>query len=138
MIQGCAKVNRISEAVVCSGKGKGRGKGEAKGKGRGKSSKGIEAVPKAVPKKKTIKENGKAVIEKGTEKKVKAAAMPPAPGKFPPCPPAAKHLPIHYGPCTIYWAPDKWRIKPCPGSRKTIGVARSTGWETVKAKVLAL
>ena len=95
------------------------------------------AKTKALAKKKPIKK-AKAVIKKSIFKKVKAAAKPPALGKFPPCPPAAKHPPIKYGPCTIYWAPDKWRIKPCAGSRKTIGVARSTGWETVKAKVLEL
>ena len=106
-----------------------------KGKGYGKSSKGIEAAPKAVPKKKPIKK-GKAVIKKGIEKKVEAAATPPAPGKFPPCPPAVKHPPIHYGPCTIYWAPDKWRIKPCPGSRRTSRVKQVNGLGNCKSNSL--
>ena len=84
------------------------------------------------------KPKAKAVIKKSIEKEVTAAAKPPAPGKFPPCPPPAKHPPIKVGPVTIYWSADKWRIKACPGSRKTIRVARSTGWETVKRKVLEL
>ena len=65
-----------------------------------------------------------------------AAAMA---AKKPPCPGKEKFDPIAYGPCTIYFMPDGYRLKLKKGSRQTIQIRynKSTpleAWSAVLAR----